>query len=296
MTLKDFYKLNSAKIDKAISSALKEDHVSNDATTQLLLKGKAGDRKINATLLCKEDCVLAGTEVFKQVIRKLDPNVKYKSFYKDGDTLKKGSEVLAIRALCSSLLSAERTALNFLQRMTGIATLTNYFVKKLRYKRAKILHTRKTTPNFRVFEAAAVKTGGGDFHRLSLASGVMIKDNHIFGAGSIESVFDTLLRRKISPELKQKFEIEVKTFKEIDTVVKYGKGLVKVVMIDNFKPRNIDRAIDILKTNGFLIELSGGINKKNFALFQRKGIDFYSIGMLTHSNKSCDFSLEFQLF
>ncbi|MBZ0203855.1 MAG: carboxylating nicotinate-nucleotide diphosphorylase [Ignavibacteria bacterium] len=293
MTLKEFYKINGGKIDKAIKDALKEDHIKSDATTNLMLKGKAGNRKIGAALLCKEDCIVAGIDVFKSVFLKIDPHTSFRTFHKDGDWIKKGSKVLALRSSCSTLLRGERTALNFLQRMSGIATLTNYFVKRLKYKDAKLLHTRKTTPNFRIFEAAAVKAGGGDFHRLSLASSVMIKDNHILAAGSVEKVFDILRKEKISPKLKQKFEIEVKTFKELITVVKCGKGLVRVVMIDNFKPVDIKRAITILKTNGFQVEVSGGINRQNFDSFQRKGIDFYSIGMLTHSNKSCDFSLEF---
>ncbi len=293
MTLKEFYKINAGKIDKAILNALREDHVNSDATTDLLLKGTAGDKKIEAVLLCKEDCILAGIEVFKKVFRMIDPQVSFKTFCRDGQRLKKGSKVLVLRSSCGNLLRGERTALNFLQRMTGIATLTNHFVKNLKYKNAKILHTRKTTPNFRVFEAASVKMGGGDFHRLSLASSVMIKDNHILSAGSIDDVFRILRSKNIPPKLKQKFEIEVKNFKELNAVVRSGKGLIKVVMLDNFKPGEIEKAIKILKTNGFLIEVSGGINKLNFARFQRKGIDFYSIGMLTHSNKSCDFSLEF---
>ena len=177
--------------------------------------------------------------------------------------------------------------------MSGIATFTNSFVKLLKYKGAKILHTRKTTPGFRLFEVAAVKTGGGDFHRLSLMSAVMIKDNHIEALNGIELTMDFLLRQTIPFVLKQKFEIEVKTFKELDAVVKYGKGLVEVVMLDNFKPLNLPKAIKILKNNGFKIELSGGINMQNFSQYQQKGVDFYSIGALTHSYKSCDFSLEF---
>ena len=293
MTLKEFYRLNNSRINSAISAALREDMVNRDVTTALIPGGKTGDRKINAVLLCKQDCTLAGLDIFKRVYKTVDPSVKFREYCKDGDKLKKGKIVLEVRASLRKLLVGERTALNFLQRMSGIATLTAGFVKMLKYKNAKILHTRKTTPNFRVFEAAAVKTGGGEFHRLSLNSAVMIKDNHIEVFGSVENTLAYLKNRKFPDRLKQNFEIEVKSLNEAKTVVKLGKGLVKIVMLDNFKLSELDAAIDLLRSNGFKTEASGGINLKNFSKIQRKGIDFYSIGMLTHSYMSCDFSLEF---
>jgi nicotinate-nucleotide pyrophosphorylase (carboxylating) len=293
MTLKEFYSKYSKEITEAIILALDEDEISNDVTTGLVLKGKVGDKKLTAILLCKEDCILAGVDVFKQIYKLIDPKVKLRTYSTDGCRIKKGRKVLEITASRRTLLIGERTALNFLQRMSGIATFTQSFVKLLKYKNAKILHTRKTTPGFRLFEAAAVKTGGGDFHRLSLSSAVMIKDNHIEARSGIESIMEFLLMQNIPYRLKQKFEIEVKSFKELDTVVKYGKGLIEIVMLDNFKPKDLEKAINILKNNGFKVELSGGINMRNFSSYQRKGVDFYSIGALTHSYKSCDFSLEF---
>lgn len=293
MTLKEHYRLFDKEITAAIVSALKEDRINNDVTTKLTLQGTAGKKKLKAVLLCKEDCILAGLDIFKRVYRQLDPKAKFKTYSSEGSKLRKGRKVLEVTSSRETLLKGERTALNFLQRMSGIATLTGYFVKQLKYKGAKILHTRKTTPNFRVFEAAAVKTGGGDFHRLSLESAVMIKDNHIEAAGGMAELLDKLLRKNISYNLKQKFEIEVKSFEEIDLVCRYAAGFAEIIMIDNFPPQSVDRAIKLLKTNGFKIEVSGGVNMTNFAKYQRKGIDFYSIGMLTHSYKSCDFSLEF---
>ncbi len=293
MTLKEYYKKYNTEIKIKIKQALKEDDILNDVTTDILLSGKEGDKKLKAVLLCKEDCVLAGLDIFKKTYMLLDSKVKFKIFCKDGQSLKKGKNVLEVIASRRTLLEGERTALNFLQRMSGIATLTGRFVKQLKFKDAKIFHTRKTTPGFRVFEAAAVKTGGGDFHRLSLASAVMIKDNHIEALGGMMSVLDFLLRKNIPYKLKQKFEIEVKTLKELEVVLKYGKGLVEIVMLDNFKPASLNKAIKFLKTSGFKIELSGGINTSNFSKYQQKGVDFYSIGALTHSYKSCDFSLEF---
>ncbi len=293
MTLKEYYRQYDKEITKAIISALKADHINEDVTTRLTLSGAAGKENLKAVLLCKEDCILAGLDVFKRVYRQLDPKAKFKAYAADGAKCRKGKKVLEVTSSREILLKGERTALNFLQRMSGIATLTGYFVKQLRFKDAKILHTRKTTPNFRVFEAAAVKTGGGDFHRLSLGSAVMIKDNHIEAAGGMAELLDKLLRKNISYNLKQKFEIEVKSFEEIDLVNRYATGFAEIIMLDNFPPRSIDKAIKLLKTNGFRIEVSGGVNMANFAKYQRKGIDFYSIGMLTHSYKSCDFSLEF---
>lgn len=293
MELKEYYKIFGKEIDSKIRQAIAEDKISGDVTTNLLLNGKAGDKKIKAVLLCKQDCILSGLDIFKRTYRFIDNNVKFKSLAADGDNVKKGRRVLEITASRSVLLRGERTALNFLQRMSGIATMTNSFVKLLKDKNSKILHTRKTTPNFRVFEAAAVKTGGGDFHRLSLASAVMIKDNHIEALGGMANTMDELLRKKIPYRLKQKFEIEVKTFEELDLVLKYGKGLVEIVMLDNFKPAGLDRAIKLLKANKFKVELSGGINASNFAKYQIKGVDYYSLGALTHSYNSCDFSLEF---
>lgn len=293
MELKEYYRIYGKEIDSKIKQAIAEDKISRDVTTNLLLKGKAGERKLKAILLCKQDCVLAGLDIFKKTYRLIDKSVKFTSFAADGDKLKKGRKVLEITASRSVLLKGERTALNFLQRMSGIATMTNSFVKLLKDKNSKILHTRKTTPNFRVFEAAAVKTGGGDFHRLSLASAVMIKDNHIEALGGMANTLDVLLRKKIPYGLKQKFEIEVKTFEELDLVIKYGRGLIEIVMLDNFNPSSLAKAIKLLKANKFKIELSGGINASNFANYQKKGVDYYSLGALTHSYNSCDFSLEF---
>ncbi|HAX49492.1 MAG TPA: carboxylating nicotinate-nucleotide diphosphorylase [Ignavibacteria bacterium] len=293
MELKEYYKIYTREIDSKIKQAITEDKITSDVTTNLVLAGKAGSQKLKAVLLCKQECILAGIEIFKKTYRLIDKNAKFKQYAIDGQRVKKGSKVLEVTASRSVLLRGERTALNFLQRMSGIATMTNSFVKQLKDKNAKILHTRKTTPNFRVFEAAAVKTGGGDFHRLNLSSAVMIKDNHIEALGGMSNTMDLLLRKNIPYRLKQKFEIEVKSFRELDEVIKFGRGLVEIVMLDNFKPAQLKKAIALLKASKFKIELSGGINNSNFAKYQQKGVDFYSIGALTHSYKSSDFSLEF---
>ncbi len=292
MTLKEFYKKHAKDIEIAVKAALAEDRVREDITTNLLFGRNIFGRPKSAKLLCKEDCILAGIEIFKKVFKTLYPDTAFKSYFKDGEKLRNKSVVLEVKAPLVILLEGERTALNFLQRMSGIATLTNEFVRRLKYKNAKILHTRKTTPGFRVFELAAVKTGGGDFHRFDLSSSVMIKDNHIEAVGSVNNVLEYMKNIKLTGKQKHRFDIEVKNINELKEVLKV-KNLVKIVMLDNFVKKDIPIAISMLKNCGIKTELSGGINLDNFGKLQQPGIDYYSIGMLTHSYKSIDFSLEF---
>ncbi len=291
MTFREFYIKYRREIDRAVSDALKEDKVSNDVTTSLFFDGSKTNKLIRARLLCKEDCILAGIEVFKKVFKQLYPLTVFKDYYREGVRVRNKTIVLEVKAPLSILLEGERTALNFLQRMSGIATLTGEFVKNLKYKDAKILHTRKTTPNFRLFELAAVKIGGGDFHRFDLGTSVMIKDNHIAAAGGIEKALKIIKKKK--EFVRNRFEIEVKSMHELRQVIRKCKAIVKIVMLDNFNKNKISEAVKLLKENNIKIEISGGINLNNFNSLQKKGIDFYSIGMLTHSYKSVDFSLEF---
>ena len=293
MTLKQFYLKYDKQLDTAIKNALIEDRVSDDITTSLLFKGKEGGRIINAKLFCKEDCVLAGLDIFKRVFRTLYPGVRFKGTFKDGQRVRNKTVVLEVKSPLRILLEGERTSLNFIQRMSGIATLTSEFVKKLKYKESMILHTRKTTPNFRFFELAAVKIGGGGFHRFDLSSSVMIKDNHIEALDSIDKVIRVINRKKLTKKQKYRFEIEVKSIKELIEVIENAKNYIKVVMLDNFPRKDIRLAVALLKKYKIKTELSGGIDLKSFKNIQVKGIDYYSIGMLTHSYKSIDFSLEF---
>lgn len=293
MNLKQYYKIFNSEIEKKILEALKEDKIYQDSTVTLLDKCISSSKYVTANLICKEDCILAGTEIFKKVFKLISNDVKFKNFYYDGNKLSKGTKVLSVTASNKVLLAGERTALNFLQSMSGIATLTNKFVKLLKYKNSKILHTRKTVPNYRVFSLAAVKIGGGDFHRFNLDSAIMIKDNHIAACGGIKNILNFIKVKKISPNLKQNFEIEVKSLKEVKQVISQAKGLVKIVMLDNFPQKQLIYAVKMLKKHNFKIEISGGINVHNFHSSQLKGVDFYSIGAITHSYKSIDFSLEF---
>lgn len=288
MTVQEFYRRFNKDIRMAVSEALIEDSVEKDLTTKLISGLSDVKRQLTAELVCKQECILCGLEIFKAVFKELDKGATFKVFKKDGEKVRNLETVLLVKSTIASLLKAERTALNFIQRMSGIATLTNEFVKRLKYPHAKILHTRKTTPNFRLFEIMAVKTGGGDFHRLALDSSVMIKDNHISIAGGIGNILSYLKQNK---DLCKKCEIEVKSLDEVRHIADEGRGIVDTVMLDNFNPSELDKAVKMLK--GFNIEVSGGINLENFEKYQHDQVDYYSIGMLTHSYKSIDFSLEF---
>jgi len=286
--LKDFYKQHDNEINKKIVEALSEDKITKDVTT-LFVQRKIGLENVTAVLLCKEDCVLCGTDIFVKVLKAVDKRLTVTFYKKETLRIRKGEKVCKVSGSFASIFKAERTALNFIQRMSGVATLTNQFVMMLKYKNAKILHTRKTTPGFRVFELAGVLAGGGNLHRTDLSSAVMLKDNHIESAGSIKK----LLSKPIPKKINRRFEIEVKSLAQVKEVIQYGKGNVEIVMLDNFQRRNLIKAISLLKANGFKIELSGGINLKSFSQIQHKGVDYYSVGLLTHGYNSVDFSLEF---
>ena len=293
MTIKEFYKTHNNEISDRIHQALKEDSADNDITSKLITKNLFPGRKITARLLCREHCTLAGVSIFKKVLFEVDKKISFGEFYKDGNTAAPNTVILKVSGNPYNILRAERTALNFIQRMSGVATLTTSFVKRLKHKHAKILHTRKSTPNFRLFEFAAVKIAGGDFHRFDLASGILIKDNHIKAAGSVEIALKLLGKQQKAAIKRKQTEIEVKSMSELKQVIEFGKGIIKNVMLDNFGRANLPEAIRKLKKQGFKIELSGGINLNNFRKLQHPGIDFYSIGMLTHSYRSVNFSLDF---
>jgi nicotinate-nucleotide pyrophosphorylase (carboxylating) len=293
MTLKEFHIKYDTQISRAIHNALSEDRALFDISSNLLFRNFPGTKKTKAKLLCKEDCVLAGLGIFDKVYENLYDGVHFKRYFKEGEYIEKNSIVAEIQGPVIPLLQGERTALNFLQRMSGIATVTNKFVMLRKYRNSKILPTRKTTPNFRLFELLAVKLGGGDFHRFSLDSSVMVKDNHIVAAGSFEEVLKRIESAVLSKRLKHNFEVEVKSINELKLLLKNANGVIKIVMLDNFYPGMIVKAMNLVHGSGIKVEVSGGINLSNFNKYQHPDIDFYSIGMLTHSYKSIDFSLEF---
>lgn len=271
---------------RLIKMALKEDIGSGDITTDNLIPAK---NLSTANILLKEDGIVSGLKIFKQVFDLIDKKVKIKFFVNDGEFIKKGTVIGELKGKTRTLLKGERTALNILQRMSGISTLTSTFLKKLNNKNIQILDTRKTTPNFRLFEKLAVKIGGGTNHRIGLYDMMLVKDNHIEANGGIEKTLEAL------SEIKKEFkvEIEVKSLFELMIVCSLGKGIVDIIMLDNFSITDVKEAVKIVKGE-FKIEISGGINLDTISNYSKiKGIDYISVGALTHSVKSLDISLDF---
>ena len=237
-------------------------------------------------IVAKEEGILAGIFVAERVMKKIDPTVSFAIHRKDGQKIKKGDRIATLKGRAISLLKGERTSLNFLQRMSGIATTTNQYVKVLEGKKTKVLDTRKTTPGLRSLEKYAVRMGGGTNHRFSLSDMVMIKDNHIKIVGSISEAVQ-LARRKIKPGIK----IEVETT-DLEEAVEASKSGADIVMLDNM---SLDRMREVVKVlNGkILVEVSGNINLSRASRIADLGVDFISVGALTHSYKSLDISMEF---
>lgn len=285
----NFYKdFDFKEARKLIKLALNEDLSKGDITSNLLIPNQTHSK---AALSVKENGIIAGLEIFKLVFKMIDRNIHIEFFKRDGDGVFKGDLLAHILGNTRSLLMGERLSLNIIQRMSGIATLTKYFLNKLNNKKIKIIDTRKTTPNFRLFEKLAVKIGGGENHRFGLFDMILIKDNHIQANDGIEKILKILKIRK--KKIKQKIEIEVKTVSELQKVIKYGKEIIDRVMLDNFDIKELKKALK-LNSGFFEIEVSGGINKYNVSNYGRlKGIDYISIGSLTHSYKSLDIALNF---
>jgi nicotinate-nucleotide pyrophosphorylase (carboxylating) len=286
---KNFYKnFNFNEADYLIRLALKEDIGSGDITTGLLIP-KLSESK--AEILFKENGIIAGLEIFKRVFKILDKNVKVKFRLKDGDEVKKNEIAGSIKGSSRSILKGERTALNLFQRMCGIAMKTYKFKKLLNNDKIKILDTRKTTPNLRLFEKLAVKIGGGENHRSGLYDMMLIKDNHIQANGGIKNTISLLKKRR--KNLKTKTEIEVQDLKELEILISEGAGVIDIVMLDNFKLEEIKEAVKMIDKK-FKIEISGKVNENSIGKYGKiTGIDFISIGSLTHSVESIDISLNF---
>lgn len=287
--MKNYYKnFDFNEAERLIRLALKEDVGKGDVTSELLIPVNL---KSKAELLVKDNGIIAGLEIFKLVYKIIDKGIRIKYFKKDGDEVKKNEVIGEVYGNTGKILQGERVALNILQRMSGIATFTHQLNKKLNNKNIKIIDTRKTTPNFRLFEKLAVKTGGGENHRFGLYDMILIKDNHIEGNGGIDKTLIILEKNK--KNLKLKVEIEVKNLAELKAVIINGKHTVDRIMLDNFKIKDIRKAIELIKGK-FEIELSGGINEDNIHNYSKfSQIDFISVGSLTHSYKSIDISLNF---
>ncbi len=275
-------KLNNFQIDDVIKSALREDITSWDLSTNAIYE----DNKLaKISLISKDNGVVSGLDVFKRTFKILDDEIFFVDYKKEGDEVSHGDLVLEIIGKASSMLSGERVALNFLQRMSGIASLTKNMIDALDDPNIAIVDTRKTTPNLRIFEKYSVRVGGGNNHRYNLSDGIMLKDNHIDAAGSIKRAVE--LVRKAEPFIK-KIEVEVEN---LDMLREALDSNVDIIMLDNMDIDTIKEAINIVNGQA-LIECSGNIEIDNISRFRNLKIDFISSGSLTHSAKSLDFSLK----
>ena len=269
-------------VRKKLLEFLEEDVGHQDITTDNL----DTDRYIEAYMIAKEDGILAGIEFAKEVYN-LAGGCKLENFVRDGASIKRGDILAIVYGSGKSILKAERLSLNIVQRLSGIATLTNKYVEKIKDTGVRLLDTRKTTPGFRAFEKYAVKVGGGDNHRFALYDMVMIKDNHIALAGSITEAVNQI-KKKVSPMVK--IEVEVSSFEQLEEAL---KNPVDVIMLDNMSATDVKNAVELINKSK-LVEVSGNITIENVRDYALAGPDFISTGAVIHSAKWLDISLKFK--
>jgi len=273
-------------IDEFIKLALEEDLGDGDHTSlSTIPEGNTGA----AELLVKQDGILAGVQIAEKVFKAVDPKTELQIFIKDGSKIKFGDIAFRVSGKSASLLSAERLSLNFLQRMSGIATYTNYLTSLLEGLHTKLLDTRKTTPNFRIFEKEAVRIGGGVNHRMGLYDMIMIKDNHVDFAGGIAKAINATRKYLEEKNKNLKIEIEVRNLKELNEVLE-ARGVDRI-MLDNFSISNLQTAVEIIGGK-YETEASGGITENTIRKVAETGVDYISVGALTHQVKSLDLSLK----
>ena len=268
-------------IDKYIIAALREDITSGDISTDAILK----DERAEVDLRAKDSGILAGLDVFKRVFEILDEDVTFEFYFSDGDQVKNKDLVGKISGRAKSILEGERTALNFLQRMSGIATYSKKMVDALDSEHVKILDTRKTTPNMRIFEKYAVTLGGGYNHRYNLSDGIMLKDNHIDAAGGIREAVEKV--RRLNPFVK-KIEVEVENF---DQVMEALEAKADIIMLDNMDIEEIKEACKIINKRA-IIECSGNISLENINSYRNLDIDYISSGAITYGAGVLDLSMK----
>ncbi len=272
-------KLNA---DDIILNALKEDITSEDISTNSVMRQyQLGE----VELICKQDGVIAGLEVFKRVFELLDAETKAEFSVKDGDKVKNGQKLGVIRGDIRVLLSGERTALNYLQRMSGIATYTRTIADMLEGTNTKLLDTRKTTPGMRVFEKYAVKVGGGYNHRFNLSDGILLKDNHIGAAGGVKEA--VAMAKEYAPFVR-KIEIEVENLEMLKEALEAGAD---IIMLDNMSIEDMTKAVELCAGKAET-ECSGNVTKENVAKLTDIGVNYISSGALTHSSPILDLSLK----
>ena len=268
--------------DKLIRMALQEDITSEDVSTNAVMRSAV---KGTVDLIAKEDGIIAGLDVYARVFQILDEKTEISFNFKDGDAVKKGDLLGTVRGDIRVLLCGERTALNYLQRMSGIATYTKQVSKLLEGSKVTLLDTRKTTPNCRVFEKYAVRIGGGCNHRYNLSDGVLLKDNHIGAAGSVAKA--VAMAKEYAPFVR-KIEIEVETMEQVKEAVEAGAD---IIMLDNMTPEMMKEAVELIAGRA-QTECSGNITKENIAKILETGVDFVSSGALTHSAPILDISMK----
>lgn len=273
-------------IDEIILNALREDIGDGDHST-LACVPESGTGK--AKLLVKDSGVLAGMELAKRIYELYDPSLRFTPFFKDGDRVKPGDIAYVVEGSSRSILTSERLVLNFMQRMSGIASQTADLVGLIEGTGARLLDTRKTTPGIRYMEKWAVRIGGGSNHRFALYDMIMLKDNHIDYAGGISKAIEATHAYLIASGKSLKIEIEVRNELELDEVL--GKGGVDRIMLDNFTPDQIREALTKIP-EGIETEASGGITRETIRAYAETGVDYISVGALTHSVRSLDLSLK----
>ena len=268
--------------DELILQALREDITSEDITTNSVMPHyQAGE----VDLICKQDGVIAGLEVFKRVFELLDEKTEVIFSCKDGDTVRKGEKIGLVRGDIRVLLSGERTALNYLQRMSGIATYTREIADLLKGTKTKLLDTRKTTPNMRIFEKYSVKVGGGYNHRYNLSDGILLKDNYIGAAGGVKEA--VRMAKEYAPFVR-KIEIEVENLDMLKEALEAGAD---IIMLDNMSVEDMKKAVELCRGKAET-ECSGNVTRENVARLVDIGVDYISSGALTHSSPILDLSLK----
>lgn len=269
-------------VDPLILSALREDITSEDVSANSIMKKpQMGE----VDLICKQNGVICGLQVFERVFTLLDENTKAEFYVEDGDDVKAGQLMGKLQGDIRVLLCGERTALNYLQRMSGIATYTRSVSDLLKGTKTKLLDTRKTTPNNRIFEKYSVRTGGGNNHRYNLSDGVLLKDNHIGAAGSVKAAIE--MAKEYAPFVR-KIEVEVESFEMVKEAVEAGAD---IIMLDNMTHEQLKEAIDYIDGRAE-VEVSGNVTKENIAKLTDLGVDYISSGALTHSAPIMDISLK----
>ncbi len=271
-------------IKNFITNAIKEDIGFQDISSEACIKK---DVTKKAKIISKEDCIIAGIDITKKILNKIDKKIKIKKSKKDGDEIKKQETIMIIEGPIKSILKAERISLNIMQRMSGIATKTNRIKKIISKTNSKILDTRKTTPGFRMLEKKAVKIGGGENHRFGLYDVIMIKENHIKACGGIKKAITKL--SEYNKNKKYNVIIEVKNIDELKEVLNY-RNHINRILLDNFDIIKTKQAIKIIKGK-IKTESSGNIDENNILEYAKTGTNYISLGCLTHSIKSIDLSL-----